>query len=271
MQVSAEYLEIDGVVGFVEHRGAGPAVFCVHTAGQSGRQWRDALTELPELGWKVFVPDLPGHGRSDLPAAGPVEDIETYARWCGAAMDALGLDEVYVVGCSIGGKIALQLAIDEPDRVRGVVAMAADGCNDVLSVRTLRRSLDDATSPSRMDRTVFGTLAAVGASVPVARAEAIAARHRCEDPIVSITDLVAWTGHDVRALAPAIACPVQLAYGTDDFWVDAAGIAALAGSIPVARCEELAGIGHYPMEEIPEFTGVLHGWLRWLAEPSAVD
>jgi pimeloyl-ACP methyl ester carboxylesterase len=270
MQVNAEYLEIGGTVGFVEHRGAGPAVFCVHTAGQSGRQWRDVLTELPELGWTVFVPDLPGHGRSDLSATGPVEDIEAYARWCRGAMDALALDEVYVVGCSIGGKIAVQLAIDEPDRVCGIVAMAADGCNDVLSVQTLRRSLDDATSPSRMDRTVLGTLAAVGASVPVGRADAIAARHRCEDPIVSITHLVAWTRHDVRASAPTIGCPVQLAYGTDDFWVDAAGIAALARSIPMARCEVLPGIGHYPMEEVPGFTRVLDGWLRWLAEAGAV-
>lgn len=266
MDVNGRYFEIEGSVGYVESRGSGPAVVCIHSAGQSGRQWREVLTDLPDLGWAVYVPDLPGHGRSDIPVDGPVESIEQYARWCGELLTRLGLDAATVVGCSIGGKIALQLAVDLPHRVTGAVAMAADGRNDTLSVASLRRSLPDASSPSRGDRTYLGTLEACGSSVPIDRAEAIARRHRCEDPVVSIMDLVAWTNHDVRDRASTIRCPVQLAFGSDDFWVRGDDVRALSASIPVCRCEELPGVGHYPMEELSGFSARLHEWLVWLRD-----
>src|SRR5215831_6618409 len=134
MEVKGEYFDIGGNVGYVESRGTGQAVLCVHSAGQSGRQWRDVLAQLPDHGWSVYVPDLPGHGRSDLPVDGPVDTIESYAAWCGRLIDALELDSLFVVGCSVGGKISLQLALDQAPRMLGVVAMAADGWNNALSV-----------------------------------------------------------------------------------------------------------------------------------------
>jgi pimeloyl-ACP methyl ester carboxylesterase len=264
MDVEGRYLDIDGATAFVESRGEGPSVLCVHTAGQSGRQWQEVLAELPELGWRVHAPDLPGHGRSDLLPSGPVESIEQYATWCASLLAALGIERSFVVGCSIGGKVALELAASSPDRVPGVVAMAADARNTVLSPGALRRSLEDSVSPSRGDRTYLGTLAVVGASVPPDRAAAIARRHQCEDPIVSITDLVAWATHDVTDRAADIRVPVVLAYGTDDFWVLGDDIQALAATIPTCRCHELRGVGHYPMEEIPGFAAQLHEWLQWL-------
>jgi pimeloyl-ACP methyl ester carboxylesterase len=266
MEVRGEYHTLQGSVAYVESRGEGPAVLCLHSAGQSGRQWRDVLAELPEHGWAVYVPDLPGHGRSDIPPRGPVESIEHYAQWCRGLISALDLTPTIVVGCSIGGKIALQMAVDGPRQLDGVVAMAADGCNNALSETTLRRSVEDSSSPSRGDRTYLGTLEACGSSVPLDRAEMIARRHRCEDPVVSIMDLVAWTTHDLRERAAIIQCPVQLAFGSDDFWVREDDVRALAASIRVCRCEALAGVGHYPMEEVPGFPAMLHTWLGWLRE-----
>jgi pimeloyl-ACP methyl ester carboxylesterase len=174
------------------------------------------------------------------------------------------------VGCSIGGKIALQLAVDAPEQLVGAVSIAADGSNSVLSESTLRRSLPDPSSPSRGDRTYLGTLDACGSSVPRERAEAIALRHRCEDPVVSVFDLVAWTNHDLREQAASIQVPVQLAYGSDDFWVRRDDIRALAEAIPVSRCEELVDVGHYPMEEIAGFATRLHEWLGWLRDAAVV-
>jgi pimeloyl-ACP methyl ester carboxylesterase len=144
--------------------------------------------------------------------------------------------------------------------------MAADARNTVLSPTALRRSLEDSVSPSRGDRTYLGTLAAVGASVPADRAEAIARRHQCEDPIVSITDLVAWATHDLSGRTADIRGPVVLAFGTDDFWVRGDDIQALASSLPISRCHELRDVGHYPMEELPGFAAQLHQWLQWLRD-----
>jgi pimeloyl-ACP methyl ester carboxylesterase len=265
MEVDAHYVEIDGRRAFVEARGDGPVVFCLHTAGQSGRQWFDVLHDLPALGWRAVVPDLPGHGRSDRPASGPVDSIETYTEWVAQLITELGDDEpALVAGCSIGGRIALELAASRPELLVGVVAMAADGRNTLLSPNALRRSLEDSTSPSRTDRTSLGTLAACGTSVPEDRARAIADRHCCEDPTVSILDLVAWATHDLTGRAEHITVPVQLAYGSDDFWVRGADVEALAAAIPVSGCERLEGVGHYPMEELPDFATRLDGWLRWV-------
>jgi pimeloyl-ACP methyl ester carboxylesterase len=266
MEVDARYLEIDGRRAFVETRGDGPVVVCLHTAGQSGRQWFEVVRDLPQLGWRVVVPDLPGHGRSDLPARGPVDTIEAYAAWVAQLVTALddrpGAEPVLVAGCSIGAKIALELATSHPELLAGVVAMAADGRNTLLSPNALRRSLEDSTSPSRADRTYLGTLAVCGTSVPEDRARAIADRHRCEDPTVSILDLVAWANHDLTGRAEHITVPVQLAYGSDDFWVRGADVEALAATIPDCRCERLDGVGHYPMEELEHFARLLDGWLR---------
>lgn len=268
--IEARYLEIGGSLCYVEIAGSGPAVLCIHTAGQSGVQWRYTIRDLAERGYQVVVPDLPGHGRSEPPVGGPIEDLGVYAEWLRALIDALGLDRPYVVGCSIGGKIALDLAVRCGSSLSGVVAMAAEAGNGPVNMSSLRRELEDVAAPSRTDRTYLGTLAVVGSSLTAERAELIAQMHRREDPIVSTSDLVGWGKHDVRAELPSITCPVHLVAGEDDLWVDPEEVRSAASQIPGARCTLLSGIGHYPMEEIPEFAAVLHGWLGEMAEQQPV-
>ncbi len=263
--IEARYLEIDGSLSYVEVAGEGPPVLCVHTAGQSGVQWRYTTRALAELGYRVVVPDLPGHGRSEPAAGGPVEDLGHYAEWLRTLVGLLGLDRPYVVGCSIGGKVALDLAIRCGDELSGVVAMAAEAGNGSVKVSGLRRELEDVAAPSRTDRTYLGTLAVVGSSLTGAHAELVARMHRREDPAVSTSDLIGWGTHDVRAQLPSITCPVHLVAGEDDLWVRAAQVRSTADRIPDARCTVLPGIGHYPMEEIVGFADVLHGWLGELA------
>jgi pimeloyl-ACP methyl ester carboxylesterase len=128
-------------------------------------------------------------------------------------------------------------------------------------VRGLRRELVDVAAPARGDRTYLGTLAVVGRSVRPDRAALIATMHRREDPVVTVSDLIGWATHDLRDRLPLIGCPVRLAVGTDDLWVDVERVRWAAGRIPGARLTVLDGVGHYPMEEIDGFAGVLAGWL----------
>lgn len=263
----ADYIEVGGTRSFVLEDGDGPPVLCLHTAGQNGVQWRDVQSELAAQGYRVVVPDLPGHGRSEPAAGGPVRDLGVYAAWCEELIDRLGMERPHVVGCSIGGAITLQLAVRCGDRLAGAVAMAAHGGTDApgLSVRGLERELIDAAAPSRTDRTYFGTLAVVGRRVPAARAELIARMHRREDPEISNSDLIGWTTHDVRDRLDGVACPTHLVVGADDRWLDPAEVRRTADRIPRSRYTLLDGIGHYPMEEIEDFAGTLDGWLRELA------
>lgn len=263
----ADYLDIGGALAFVEQHGApgAPPVLCLHTAGQGGVQWRHVGGALAARGYRVVVPDLPGHGRSEPAPGGPVTDLGAYAAWCLELVDRLGLARPYVVGCSIGGKIALDLGCRAPDRWAGVVAMAADAWTGGRPAeRGLRRELSDVAAPSRTDRTHLGTLAVVGRSVPRERAELIATMHRREDPAVSTSDLIGWTTHDLRDRLERLTCPAHLVVGTDDLWLDPEAVRWAAGRIPGARCTVLDGVGHYPMEEIEGFDEVLDGWLRAL-------
>lgn len=257
-----EYIEVDGALAFVEMHGDGHPVLCLHTAGQSGMQWRHVGLELPSHGFQVVIPDLPGHGRSEMARTGPVTDIAAYAAWCARMLEVLGLDEPFVVGCSIGGKIALEMAVSAATELAGVVAMEADRRNTFLSVTGLERGLEDAASPSRTDRTFLGTLASCGRSVAPERARRIAEVHRREDPVISTSDLIAWTRHDFTGRLGEIRCPVHLVAGSDDFWIDAAQVEEMAEEVPGATFERLAGIGHYPMEEMEDFGARVAQWIE---------
>lgn len=263
--IEARYLEIDGSLSYVEIAGDGPSVLCVHTAGQSGVQWRHTTRDLAKLGYRVVVPDLPGHGRSEPAIGGPVDDLGAYANWLRTLIGVLGLERPYVVGCSIGGKIVLDMAIRCGGDLSGAVAMAAEAGNGSVKLPGLRRELEDVAAASRTDRTYLGTLAVVGSSLPPERAELIARMHRREDPEVSTSDLIGWGTHDIRAKLASITCPTHLMAGEDDLWVRPSQVRAAASQIPGARCTVLPGVGHYPMEEIPGFADVLDGWLSELA------
>ena len=80
--IEAGYIEIGGCLAFVEQSGAGVPALCLHTAGQSGVQWRRVTAALAQHGYRVVVPDLPGHGRSEPAPGGPVTDLGDYAAWC---------------------------------------------------------------------------------------------------------------------------------------------------------------------------------------------
>lgn len=268
--IEARYMNLDGSLTYVEAAGEGPAVLCIHTAGQSGVQWRHTLTGLSALGYRVVVPDLPGHGRSEPAVDGPVRDLGRYAEWCVRLIDELALDRPYVMGCSIGGKISLDIAARISNRLSGVVAMAAEvAAPQPRGAAALDRGMEDASSPSRTDRTYYGTLAVCGRTVPEERVEMIAAMHRREDPVITTSDLIGWFSHDIRDGLGKISCPTYLVVGDDDFWLDLDQVRWTGSQIRGARTLVLEGIGHYPMEEMPDFPAVAHEWLTTLAADAA--
>jgi pimeloyl-ACP methyl ester carboxylesterase len=113
---------------YFETAGEGRPLLCLHTAGADSRQFR-YLLEDPELTarYRVVAFDLPWHGRSD-----PPDDwqhrryaltTETYAATVLAVLDALGLDRPVLLGCSMGGAIALYLASRHGERFSAVCAL----------------------------------------------------------------------------------------------------------------------------------------------------
>ncbi|MDI9915643.1 alpha/beta hydrolase [Rhodococcus sp. IEGM 1379] len=281
--IEAKYLSIDGTLGFIEivtpentTAATLPTVLCLHTAGQSGVQWRHVAGALSEFGYRVIVPDLPGHGRSEPAAYAPISNLADYADWLWKVLDLLDVRTPFVIGCSIGGKLTLELATRPSRPLAGAIAMEAEAAPGRVNVDGLRRELEDVASPSRADRTYLGTLASIGRAVPEGRAQIIATMHKREDPEISSTDLIGWGTHDVRDRLGDVTCPIHLIAGDEDPWIDARSVQSAADAINaanpgLARYTLLEGIGHYPMEEVDDFASLAHRWLSELSADSSVE
>lgn len=99
-------------------RGSGRHVLLVHGLGSSGGDWAFQVPAL-EAHRRVILPDLRGSGLSDAPP-GPYS-IATLAADLWALADSLGVEELDVVGFSLGGAVALEMALQRPDRVTRLV------------------------------------------------------------------------------------------------------------------------------------------------------
>jgi pimeloyl-ACP methyl ester carboxylesterase len=97
-----------------------PALLLVHGWGGDGREWSPHAEALAGR-FRVLVPDLRGHGRSEVPAEGntPREMAEDLA----ALITALGAGPVTAVGHSMGGQVVNLLAVHHPHTVRSVIAL----------------------------------------------------------------------------------------------------------------------------------------------------
>ena len=260
----AHYLEFDGRLNFVEVFGtAGRPVLCIHSAGQSGVQYRHAAQDMADRGFRPVVVDMPGHGRSEPARGGPITDLDVYAEWCLDVLERLELDDAYVVGCSIGGTIAMDIATKGSPRIRGVVAMAAADAHAMGPRRKPRPlRLEDIGAPSIRDRTYYGALESAGSLVSPERAEILALMHCREDWHVTFADgsgmgqLVLWDA------LPTITCPIVIVAGRDDPFSPWRKIVETAARIPHAHLEILDGIAHYPMEELEHFGEKFESWVE---------
>jgi pimeloyl-ACP methyl ester carboxylesterase len=82
---------------------------------------RRLAADLAERGYRVILLDLPGHGQSDKPRHASAHRMDSYAHHVIALLDELGLDETVVGGVSLGANVALQVAIQAPERIRGLL------------------------------------------------------------------------------------------------------------------------------------------------------
>src|ERR1700735_1903446 len=125
-------LDIGGVRQrlYFEEAGAGHPVVLLHTAGADTRQWRFVLNDEALAARRRFIAfDMPWHGKSLPPEGFATAEYllttEAYIETVLAFCDALDLERPLLVGCSMGGRIALQLAALHPERFCGFIAIEA--------------------------------------------------------------------------------------------------------------------------------------------------
>jgi len=104
--------------------GSGPAILLLHGIGDSSAGWVPLMPALARR-FTVIAPDLLGHGESAKPRAD--YSVAAYANGMRDLLEVLGIDRVTVVGHSLGGGVAAQLAYQYPERVERMVLVASGG------------------------------------------------------------------------------------------------------------------------------------------------
>ncbi len=279
------WLEIDGravnvidlgpLAAGAEASAAQPLVF-VHGLSGCWANWLEQLAVLAEER-RVIAMDLPGFGYSPMPAA--QISISGYARLLDSLLGELAIDAGALVGNSMGGFIAAELAIACPQRVERLVLVSAAGISTSGHPGTTR-----ALPALRRAQTA---LAASGAWV-ASKSETVARRARLRQALLSLVvrhpsrlpaalaaeqlrgagkpgfmqALQAVLDYDVRERLPEIACPTLIVWGDRDRLISVRDADVFGELIEDSRVVIFEDTGHVAMLERPAaFNGLLREFL----------
>jgi pimeloyl-ACP methyl ester carboxylesterase len=264
----------DGLRTFYLEAGEGPPVLLLHGLGATNASFLPTLWDLAR-DHRVLAPDLPGFGDTDKPIRR--YDSRFFARWARAFMDAAGVQRADVVGNSMGGRVAIELGLEAPERVDRLVLLAPSSAfirrrQFVRIVRLLRPELAFVRLPMRHRSVVWGIkrlfsrperlpdpwyLAAADEFLRVfARARAriaffSAARQiYLEEPF---GDVGFWER------LPSLRVPSLFVWGERDRLVPSKFARHVERALPAATSVILEDCGHVPQYELPDRT---HGLIR---------
>jgi 3-oxoadipate enol-lactonase len=236
-----------------ERRGSGPPLLLIHGLGYARWGWEPVVDGLAEA-HEVVLFDNRGIGDSDAPL-GPYS-ARMLAEDAVAVLDAAGLERAHVLGTSLGGMVAQQVALDWPERVdRLVLACTTPGSESAAPMpeQTVRLIQESPALPREvaMRRGVENALAP-GADVAMIDRIMV---HR----IATAQPLAAWLAQAAAGMSfdawdrvREIGAPTLVLTGDLDVVVDPRNSALLAEMISGARMEVFPGAGHLFFWEQPE-------------------
>jgi pimeloyl-ACP methyl ester carboxylesterase len=252
------HVEIEGEINriYFEENGSGIPLVCLHTAGSDARQWRHLLAdESFTKHFRIIAFDMPWHGKSNPPASWTGDEYRLttarYTETVRAFCKALSLDRPVVMGCSIGGRLILNLAIDHGAEFQALIGLeAADFQAPWYDTTWLYRP--DVHGGEVCAALISGLIAPQ--SPDAARQETLWG-YKQSGPGVFKGDLYFYrVDGDLRGRVAAIdtsRCPLFLLTGEYDFSCKPEDTLRTAASIDGAEVVIMEELGHYPMSENP--------------------
>jgi pimeloyl-ACP methyl ester carboxylesterase len=241
-----------------ESTGEGPDVLLVHAGVTDQRSWASVLDRLP--GRRCVTYDARGYGRTTYEA----EDGWSAVEDAVAVLDAYEVEQAVVIGASMGGKTAIDLALQHPERVRALVLIgpAVSGAPEatyepeVLALEDTWEAAEergDVAEVNGLEARVWldGPAAPEGRVTGAPRELFLEMNRRAlaaDDPGKQRDEVAAWD-----RLAE-ITVPTLLLIGDLDLRYIKEGVAHAASTIPGARLVELPGVAHLPHLENDERT-----------------
>ena len=241
---------------YVEEAGSGIPLVCLHTAGADARQFRHLLCdEAVTSRFRVLAFDLPWHGKSYPPAGWHKSEYrlttERYVETIRAFCAAMRLDRPVVMGCSIGGRIVLQLAHAHGGEFRALIGLeSADYQQPWYDTSWLHRG--DVHGGEVCAALVSGLIAPQS---PAEYRHETLWQYMQGGPGIFKGDLYFYRADsDLRGRLGGIdarRCPLYLLTGEYDFSCTPEDTLRTAQSIPGAKVTLMQEVGHFPMSENP--------------------
>ncbi len=254
-------------------RGDGPVVVLLHGFPFDRSLWDEQVDALSGP-YRVIVPDLRGHGTSAVVPG--VATVEAMAADVLETLNDRGVQgQVVLGGLSMGGYVALALAVDHPARLRGLMLINSRAAADTPLTREVRATLVEKVladgHPGAVVETMLPKLFAPGRfetrGPEVAAIEAVMRRSPVEGVAAALRGLAARP--DRTADLPRIALPTLVVAGTDDQLIPLAESRAMAESVPGARFIAVNGAGHLaPLERPIEVNQAIGDFLASLGPAS---
>ena len=242
---------------YVEEAGQGIPLLCLHTAGADGRQFRHLMCdEAVTSHYRVIAFDMPWHGKSYPPTGAYAQGYrltsDAYVEMVVAMSRRLGLGRPVVMGCSIGGRVVLQLAQRHGAEFRALIGLeAADHQLPWYDTAWLNRP--DVHGGEVCAALVSGLVAPQS---PQQYRDETLWQYKQGGPGVFQGDLHFYrVDSDLRGKLGDIdtrRTPLYLLTGEYDFSCTPEDTLRTAGSIPGAKATVMREVGHFPMSENPQ-------------------
>ncbi len=242
--------------------GSGPPIVFIHGLGGCWQNWLENMPRMAALGYRAIALDLPGFGGSPMPADGI--SVPGYGALVSEFCAALGIESCTLVGNSMGGFIAAQVAVGEPDWVERLVLVSSAGISHASMRRQpvevaarltvlanpllLRLDMPSLKRPGLL-KLAFGGIVRHPLDL---RRELLAEQliNGFAAPGV-VPAAVALAGYDLLDRLERIRIPTLIVWGRDDLVVPAADAAGFAARIAGSRVVVFGDCGHVPMLERP--------------------
>ncbi|WP_264214211.1 alpha/beta fold hydrolase [Leisingera thetidis] len=242
---------------YVEEAGQGRPVICLHTAGADSRQWRHLMNDTAiTASNRLIAFDMPWHGKSLPPEGFETQEYllttEAYIETILAVIEGLGLDRPVLAGCSMGGRIALQLAALHPEKFSGFIAIEAS------DFQSAWYDIDWFHRPDAHGGEMGAALVSANISpfAPETERWNTLWMFMQSGPGVFRGDLSFYTRDDsLVARLPSIdtsRTPVHIIAGAYDLTCTPEDAERTAKAIPGATLAVMDELGHFPMSEHPE-------------------
>lgn len=258
--------------------GEGPALLLLHGLGCDHHTWDPVIRQLARR-YTVIAPDLLGHGASDKPRAD--YSVGGYANAMRDLLALLGIERATVVGHSLGGGVAMQVAYQFPHLVERLVLVAPGGFGPEVSAAIRVVTLPGfhqvaglLTLPVLRHLSVAGLRALGRSRLPHTRdlAEVAAIAEAMKDPHARAAlrhvarAVVDWKGQVITTSDRAYLTddiPMCIVWGEDDEVIPATHARTAGRVAPHATVRIVPNAGHFPHRDHPErFVKILNDFAR---------